>query len=167
MSSTLRRRLEIGPREAMSYLREGYEASVLVTASPAVHVLGALLVGGVGFWAGVGVAFHSKLAGVLICGLTLALVAVELLPGLYTLSHRDYASRYLSARLRYGDGRPHLHGFLVLVALPALFFLAFAFGGVAGGSDGSRVAWGLLGAAVGVALGVLRIVHAHVALRRR
>jgi hypothetical protein len=96
-------------------------------------------------------------AGVVVIGFVIALATADLLPALWTLSHREYADRYLAARRSYGDGRVRTHPFLVLVAFPALCFLAMAYAGPAG----PPVVWGVVGAVTGLALGLLRAWHAH------
>ena len=84
------------------------------------------------------------------------LAFLDLLPAVYTLSHREYAGRYLAARMTYGDAHARLHPFVVLVGFPALCFLALAYGG----PSRSWVVWGLLGASAGLAMSLVRVHHA-------
>ncbi|MDX6205947.1 MAG: hypothetical protein QOE76_2635 [Frankiales bacterium] len=145
--------------EALSYLKDTGWTSRMATPSPAAHLTGAALFVGLGTWAAIAVGRHSLATGIAL-GAAAALLAVfDVLPAVWTLSHREYTGRYLAARMRYGNGSARLHPLLVLVGMPAVAGVAAAFTS-AHGSATARLVWGLLGAAAGSALGLLRVAHA-------
>jgi hypothetical protein len=84
---------------------------------------------------------------------------LDLLPAVWTLTHREYTDQYLAARIFFGGGRHRLHPLLVLVGLPAMSFVAAAFAPTHAPAA-ARLLWGLLGAAIGVSLGLLRVARA-------
>jgi predicted permease len=143
------------PSEALSYLHDK-GSDLLSTPSPGVHLAGALAIAGIGTWASVALLLDHPVAGGFVALATAVLAFLDLLPAVYTLTHREYAGRYLAARMTYGDAHARLHPFVVLVGFPALCFLALAYGG----PSGAWVAWGLLGAAAGLALSLVRVHHA-------
>ncbi|MDX6230455.1 MAG: hypothetical protein QOI76_3845 [Frankiales bacterium] len=145
--------------EALSYLKDTGWTSRMATPSPAVHLAGGLLLVGAGTWAGVAVGRHHLAVGIGLGVVAAALALLDLLPAAWTLSHRQYTGQYLAARLRYGSGRPRLHPYVVLVGLPVLTALAAAFT-PADGSVTTRLTWGVLGAAIGLVAGLLRVARA-------
>jgi hypothetical protein len=150
--------------EALSYLKDAGWTTRMTTPSPAVHLAGAGLFVGFGAWAGIAVGRHSLGAGITVGVVAVLLALCDALPAAWTLSHREYTGKYLAARIRYGNGSARLHPLLVLVGMPALAGVAAAFTAVHD-STGGRVVWGLLGAAGGSALGLLRVARARRAVQ--
>jgi hypothetical protein len=155
MTSLTPHQFDGSPSEALSYLHDT-GSDLLSTPSPGVHFAGAAAIAAVGSWASVALMLHHPVAGALVALVTALLAILDLLPAIYTLTHREYASRYLAARMTYGDAHARLHPFVVLVGFPALCFLALAYGG----PSGAWVVWGLLGASTGLALSLVRVHHA-------
>jgi hypothetical protein len=145
--------------EALSYLRDTGWTSRMATPSPAAHLAGAGLLIGVGTWAGIEIAGRSPIAGIAVGVAALVCALIDVLPAAWTLTHRQYSEQYLAARIRFGDIRARLHPFLVLLGLPSLSFLAAGFTG-ADETVPVRLAWGLLGAAAGLAVGGLLVARA-------
>jgi hypothetical protein len=145
--------------EALSYLKDSGWTTRMATPSPAAHLAGAGSFVGFGTWAGIAVGRHSLGAGIALGLLAGLLALLDLLPAAWTLSHREYAGKYLAARVRYGNGSARLHPLLVLVGMPAVVGVAAGFTPAHESATG-RVVWGLLGAALGSALGLLRVAHA-------
>ena len=155
MTSLTRHRFDGSPAEALSYLHDA-GSDLLSTPSPGIHLAGAAAITAVGAWAAAAVWLDHPLAGAAVALVALTLAVADLLPAVWTLSHREYATRYLAARMTYGDSHVRTHPVVVLLGFPVLCFLAMAFGG----PPGNPVVWGLIGAAVGMVLGLVRVHHA-------
>ncbi len=151
--------LRTGDVGVLSYLKDTGWTSRMTTPSPGVHLAGAATFCALGIWAGLAVGRHNIAAGVAVGWVAAGLSLMDLLPALWTLTHRQYAEPYLAARTRYGDGRARLHPLLVLVAMPALTALAAASTAAHQTAPG-RTMWAAAGAAVGLALGLLRVGRA-------
>lgn len=165
MTTFLHQRTGRDDADALSYLKDTGWTSRMTTPSPATHLVGAAVILGAGIWACVAIAGRSAVAAVLVGLVAAALFVVDALPALWTMSHRQYTDRYLAARARYGNGRARIHPWLVLVGLPGLCFVAAGFTG--GHESGlARTCWGLLGAAIGLLLGLLRVAHARSVVSR-
>ena len=159
MTSLLHHHFHGTDSEALSYLRDDGWTSRMATPAPGVHLTGGTVLLVLAGCSAVSLGRHVPAAGIVVGVVGFVIALLDLLPALWSLTHREYAGQYLAARNAYGDGRQRLHPAVVLVALPALAFVAVA-AAPAHADVGSRLLWGLLAAAVGLALGLLRVALA-------
>jgi hypothetical protein len=148
-----------GDAEALSYLKDTGFTGRMATPSPQVHLIGATLFLAVAVWGGIAAGRHSVAAGILMAAAAGALALMDLLPALWTLSHREYTDSYLAARSRFGNGSARLHPFLVLLGFPVLIGLAAAATPIDQGTA-TRIVWGIAGVAAGLVVGLLRVGRA-------
>ncbi|BEP16219.1 hypothetical protein acdb102_45300 [Acidothermaceae bacterium B102] len=107
---------------------------------------------------------------VLLSALLLFIAALDLIPAVWTLRHREESHRYIHASSRNWYRNGLRHPYLTILVTPLIGFV-YGFGrglphhGHA--SVTSRLAMGAMCAVIVAAIGVFRVVHAKRALRAR
>jgi hypothetical protein len=160
VTSLQHQRYDGSEAEAVAFLRQGGPwARSLTTPWPGRHLVGGAVFAVGGVWGAIVVGEHSILGGLGVLLLALAVGALEAAPGIYTLTHREYAAQFLAARRTHGDGQYRRHPYLVLVGFPVLFGLVAAFGGHTHTQESTdtRLVWAAVGAVAGLALAIVRL----------